>query len=160
MVHYSVKPIRLTLQRSHALAALFATVSLGACAIFLCMPVHPGIKIITSILVAIAAVYTLMQHAWLNLPWSYHALEIGSTGELQLLCRNGTRLTASILPDSFVHPWLTIVNVRLEGSRWRSSVLLTPDRVETEPYRQLRVWLRWGRHDWRAQDLPEEEALR
>lgn len=158
MAHYNVKPIRLTLRRSLLLAASFAAASVAAVTIVLCMPVHPGIKIAACLLIAAAAIRTLLQHAWLALPGSYQGLEVDSRGELRLWRKDGTQQAAAVLPDSVAHPYLTILNIRAAGCRWRGSVLITPDRVDAEPFRQLRVWLRWGRHDWR-QRLGEEEAF-
>lgn len=159
MPHYSVKPVRLVLQRSCLLAALFMLASLSACLIVLCMPVHLGLRLAVCIVIITAGILYTVLHAWLGLPWSYHMLELDAQGKLRLTRKDGTSVAASVLPDSFVGAYLLILNVKVSGSRWRRSLIVTWDRADTEPFRQLRVWLRWGRHDWRSQDLPEEDAV-
>ena len=164
MAHYNVKPLRLTVQPSRRLAALFITVSLAACAIVLCMPLHLwfeffglesfGLKFFVCLAIIVATAYAVMQHAWLVLPASCRMLELDAKGGLQLLRNDGTREEALLLPDSFVNARLTVLNVKI--GRRRRSVLLTPDRTEAEAFRRLRVWLRWGRHDWRRTQVPEE----
>ncbi|HEU4707981.1 MAG TPA: protein YgfX, partial [Methylophilaceae bacterium] len=49
-----------------------------------------------------------------------------------------------VLPESFVAPYLTILNLRVLGRIRRRHLLLTPGGVDMEAFRQLRVWLRWG----------------
>jgi toxin CptA len=62
-----------------------------------------------------------------------------------------------VLAGSFVSAYLTVLNVKTEASRWRTSLILTPDRVDVGAFRRLRVWLRWGRHDRKPLLLREEE---
>lgn len=74
MSHYSVKPIRLVLQRSQLLAAVLMQASLSACLIVLCMPVHLGLKLAACALIIAAAGFYIALHAWLLMPWSYCAV--------------------------------------------------------------------------------------
>ena len=164
MAHYNVKPLRLTVQPSRWLAALFITVSLAACVIVLCMPPRfwseflglelLALKFLACFVIIAATAYAIAQHAWLILPGSCRMLELDAQGNLQWLCHDGTRQDAVVLPDSFVSARLTVLNVKI--GRKRKSVLLTPDRTEAEALRRLRVWLRWGRHDWRRTQVPAE----
>ena len=164
MAHYNVKPLRLMVRPSRWLAALFIMVSLAACVIVLCMPLHHwfkfflaeffGLEFFICLAIIAAASYAVAQHAWLILPASCRMLELDAKGGLQLLRNDGTREEALLLPDSFVSARLTVLNVKI--GRRRRSVLLTPDRTEAEAFRRLRVWLRWGRHDWRRTQVPEE----
>lgn len=161
MSHYSVKPIRLLLQRSYLLAVVLMLASLGACLIVLCMPVHvglelAGLKLAVCVLIIAAAGFYIALHAWLVLPWSYCAVELDGRGELRLLRQDGVRVTAMVLPGSFVSAYLTVLNVKIEAGRWPASVILTPDRVDAAAFRQLRVWLRWGRYGREARE--EEPA--
>ncbi|MDM8546502.1 protein YgfX [Candidatus Venteria ishoeyi] len=48
---------------------------------------------------------------------------------------------ATILPDSYVQPWLIVLNLRWEGGR--ESVVLFPDALAAECFRHLRVRLRY-----------------
>lgn len=48
---------------------------------------------------------------------------------------------ASLLSNSLVFPWLTILNFKLETGRLRS-VIIFPDSLDKEVFRQLRVRLK------------------
>jgi len=48
-----------------------------------------------------------------------------------------------VLEGSFVAPWLTIVRYKLDASWWPRNLLILPDMLPTEIFRQLRVWLKW-----------------
>lgn len=154
MPHYSVKPIQLTLQPSYLLAAVLAAAGAGACLIVACMPLAISLRFLVCVPIIFATLYCIAQEALLSLPWSYAGLELNHKGELQLISQDGTRSAATVLPSSFMAAYLTILNLKLEHSRWRRNLIVTPDRVDSGAYRQLRVWLRWGRQV--VDDVPEE----
>ena len=58
--------------------------------------------------------------------------------------RNGRQVAGKVLPDSIIAPLLTIVNFLPQGSRSVRSVVILPDSLDTDSFRQLRVGLRWG----------------
>ncbi|HWT28123.1 MAG TPA: protein YgfX [Methylophilaceae bacterium] len=162
MSHYNVKPIRLDFKLSLRLFVLLVCVALGSCAIVLYLPIRPlldqafgqpfaqvlsqGIKLGAVILILL----TLRQHGlkqWQRTPQACKALCLDSKGAWQLEYADGSVHAVTILPTSFVAPYLTILHCRLAG-RWSSqSVVILPDAVDAEAYRRLRVWLRWGYQD-------------
>jgi toxin CptA len=81
----------------------------------------------------------------LRLPGSLVGLELNSKGELHVQRQDGKKQSVTVLADSVVLPYLTILNLKMDGRRWHRHMLITPDRVESNAFRQLRVWLRWGR---------------
>lgn len=118
------------------------------------MPLAVSLKFLVCVPIIVATPYFIAQEALLSLPWSYVGLELDYKGELRLIRKDGTKNAATVLHSSFMAEYLTILNVKLEQSRWRRNLILTPDRVDSGAYRQLRVWLRWGRQA--AGDMPEE----
>jgi len=46
--------------------------------------------------------------------------------------------------DSLVTPFITVLNVLPQGARLARSVVILPDSLDAESFRQLRVWLKWG----------------
>jgi hypothetical protein len=48
-----------------------------------------------------------------------------------------------VVDGSFVAPWLTIVYWRPLGARFTRTLLVLPDMLDPEPFRALRVILRW-----------------
>jgi toxin CptA len=50
---------------------------------------------------------------------------------------------ASLLGTSFVSPYLAVLNLKPGNSRLARHIVLLPDSLEKEEFRQLRVLLRW-----------------
>lgn len=108
------------------------------------MPIPISLKILICVPAVLAAAYFIAQDALLWLPWSLTDLALDSKGELSVTRKDGLVGTASVLPSSFVAAYLTVLNLKIGTSYWRSNLLLAPDRVDAEAFRRLRVWLRWG----------------
>jgi toxin CptA len=126
------------------LAGTFACASAGACLILLFMPLPLWIGLPLCMMAAVSGYYHVMD-ALLRLPWSLIAFELNGKGELHVLRRDGSRHHAQILPTSVVTPSLTLLNFKVGDTVWRRHMLITPDRVDAEAFRRLRVWLRWSR---------------
>lgn len=65
--------------------------------------------------------------------------EYGDTGNY-VTTRRGHRLAVEVQSSSFVHPSLTVLNMRDNRGHYHHLVL-APDRVDAEAYRALRVRL-------------------
>lgn len=64
-------------------------------------------------------------------------------GALLLDRREGENVRATVLGTSYVSASLTVLNLRIIGRRLVEHVLVVPDNVDPEAFRQLRVLLRW-----------------
>ncbi|MBI5918284.1 MAG: hypothetical protein HY849_02765 [Nitrosomonadales bacterium] len=87
--------------------------------------------------------YLLWSVALLRSPASCVGL-VFEPDRVVLMQRNGTAVRAQLLGDSLVMPWLTVLNLKPEGVRWARRVVILPDSLDAESFRELRVWLRWG----------------
>jgi toxin CptA len=56
-------------------------------------------------------------------------------------------LICIISGDSFVTPYLTVLNLKPEGARFAHALVILPDSLEAESFRRLRVRLKWGTAD-------------
>lgn len=144
MANYNVKPLRLTVRSSPRLAYVFMAAGVVAGLCVLLAPLPWWVKTPVLIAVTLATWHALTLHAWQRLPAACCGIEIDGKGRLVLQRRDGSTAEAVVERDSIVTVPLTILNLRLAQRRKRVSVLLTPDRVEAETYRRLRVWLRWA----------------
>lgn len=151
MAHYSPNPLAIDLRPSHLLAAVLAAVGTGAMTLLLWLPLPAGYQAPLVLLLFAATLYAVLHDAWRRLPWSVTALQLAADGSLRCMRRDGRWLSAQVQDSSCVTAWLTVLDLRLSGARFRRSVVLLPDCLEAEAYRKLRVWLRWGRRD---QNLP------
>jgi len=110
------------------------------------------------ILIALSTIYYAMDKALLLMPWSYVKLHVDVKNEWKLQCKDGRNVVILISKDSVVTPHLTILNFNIyrantDGSKSNnqaqnyllsSSIVILPDNIDAESYRQLRVRLRWG----------------
>jgi toxin CptA len=154
-LHYNVRPIQLVLKPSYLLAIILASAGLGAIAILASVPLPLIARVFLIFAVVAATVYHIM-NILLWLPWSLDKLELNGKGELHVSRRDGKTQAVHILPSSFVMPYLTILNLAIRGTKWHRSMLVMPDRVENEAFRQLRVWLRWSSQTASGDDVAEE----
>jgi toxin CptA len=86
--------------------------------------------------------------------WNYrrHILMIGGRSPRRVICksdgswylqdRDGEVRAAELLPSSYLHPRLVILNFRLEKSRRRRNLVLCSDSLDVRSLRQLRQHLR------------------
>ena len=76
-------------------------------------------------------------------PSRFVALRLDQDGNLACDLRDGTRLPATLLPDSTVFSWLVVLRLRLDGERSALSLPLFQDHMSGDEFRTLRLWLRW-----------------
>lgn len=100
-------------------------------------------KILLVLLVSVSLLYHVWHDAWL-LALSSNKTLLLDGDMILLVARNGDQVTARVLADSLVTPFITILNVLPQGSYLARSVIILPDSLDAEAFRQLRVWLKWG----------------
>lgn len=96
--------------------------------------------------------YAISMHGTRGLPWSVVKLTINAKQELHVVRKDGQRIPVQVEASSVVTPYLTLlqlstIQVERHEKAWlnRQAIIVLPDNVEREAYRQLRVWLRWGK---------------
>lgn len=145
-----MKPIRLDFKPSITLTLMICIAGLGAVAILILPALIWQIKLPAGMAIFTAVAYAVCRHGLLWMPWSYVALCVNSSNQLQLMRRDGKVLSVDVCGDSVVTPYLTVVNCREPDEKWFAclrapQLVILPDMLDAESYRQLRVWLRWGR---------------
>jgi toxin CptA len=104
----------------------------------------PQTGLILLLLVLIwSALYYVLRDARLTLAGSWVALRL-EEDHVVLFNRNGDELMGKLLPGSVVTPFIVILNIALQGRRGQKNVVLMPDSLNVESFRQLRVALKWG----------------
>ncbi len=61
-----------------------------------------------------------------------------------LFNRKGDESVGKLLRSSLVMPQMVILNIALPKHFWRINIVLMPDSMDAESFRQLRVALKWG----------------
>jgi toxin CptA len=148
--HYNVKPIVATLAPSRLLAALLVGMH-GLCALLVVlMPLASTLRLTLLMIIAASLAYHLLRDVLQRLPASVSGLHLATDGTFSVRLRQSDWVPAEVLGTSFVQPWLTVLNLKLERGRFMHPVVLLPDALNHDDFRRLRVWLKWGRHG--AQD--------
>lgn len=120
------------------------------CCILIPLTLPWQIKLLLVVAVVLSAAYAVYGYGLLLLPWSGVALMVNAKNELQITRRNGVQLSDLLVcADSVVTPYLTIVryhpkNAPMLRRIFTARLIIMPDAIDAESYRQLRVWLRWG----------------
>lgn len=145
MSYYSAKPIHLNLQPSILLASIIGFVVLLMSLVLIILPLGAAFKWPLLVLIVIASTHSIRRYALLTSATAVTHLSLAQTSKLQLTYKDGTQAEVRVLESSFVSPYLTALNLREVETGRRLSILLLPDSAESNGFRQLRVWLRWGR---------------
>jgi hypothetical protein len=96
-----------------------------------------------AVLLLCALIYYLCRDVALILPYSY--IKIRLDGEnIMLITRNGNEIPCQLARDSLVTPVLTIVNFLPANKQRVRSVMIFPDSMGKEAFRELRVLLKWS----------------
>ena len=109
------------------------------CILFLTMP--SWIKALLLLFCIISLVYWLRQQVILKNKSSIMKLWQESDGEWKLLSCAEQTLRAQLQGDSVVTRYWVLLNFNLIEKRKRISVMLCPDALSADEFRQLRVWL-------------------
>ncbi len=154
-----MKPINLTLQSSQHLylVLILASLLFGGMCYFMPLPVFWRFLMI--VFVGLATTYSCLRYALLAHPSSVVAIQVNSKNQLLLVRKDGQQLAVQVLENTVVTSGLTLLSCWVEeASLWQKiftlHVIILPDAVDVEHYRQLRVWLRWAKDR-----LPQTAAL-
>ena len=135
--------LRLSLKSSPYLAIGLTLGHLAALGCVLIVPSPLWLKLVLSGALVASLIHTLTLHAWRNRASSIIALQCDSDGLAVIQMCSGGEREARVLGSSFVAWYLTIVLLKPNTSGRVHTLLVLPDMLEAELFRQLRVWLKW-----------------
>lgn len=100
-------------------------------------------KIGLAVLLAGALAYYLSRDAWLLLLSSPVGIRVEEE-YVSVLTRGGYEFSGKVSRDSLITPMLTILNVASQEAKIVRSVVIFPDSMDKEDFREMRVLLKWG----------------
>jgi len=106
-----------------------------------------SVKLLGMGVLVASLIFYLRHYALLKSPESVVAIELSETMQCTLETRGGKHLPCVILGSTFVAPYLVVLNLKLPNKFLGCSVVILPDSIDGEEFRQLRVLLRWK---WKA----------
>lgn len=148
--------IKISLKPSLLLLGLLTGISMLSCVAVAVLPISLFFKCTLVATMICSTFYYTLRDALLLLPWSWQQLEVTTGGELRLTNQRGQQLKPTLAATTFIHPLLVILNIKqsIGVRRWFTGLpplVLFSDalahKAASEQHRQLRVWLRWWKHD-------------
>lgn len=148
------------LKSSRTLGTVLGFAHFAAIVLLWPLMMPPSAKLAGSALLVISLVFYLRRYALLHSPDSVSSLEVTDEMVCILNTCDGRQITCALLGSSFVAPYLTVLDLNplkidktdmssRQLSRYFSrSIVILPDGINPEEFRQLRVLLRWK---WRNQ---------
>ncbi|MBS0319899.1 MAG: hypothetical protein JSR18_05105 [Proteobacteria bacterium] len=144
------EPQRFDLECSR-LQRAFVVLSHAATAVVIaCVPLPPGCAPCAWLLLV-----ALAWREWQRLPPAALVVRLDAT--LTLLWRNGTAVDAFLANGGYLCRWLAIIEWHESGRRRRQTLAITPDMLDAEAFRRLRVQLRYASSE-DAHDSPLSHA--
>jgi toxin CptA len=135
--------LSLRLRPSRALTWLLAGAHAMAATALWLAPFAAAWSLAGSVALATYLVWVLRQHAWRNAAGSVVELELRDDCSVSARSHAGRWTGYQVSGATFVSPLLTVLNLDAQAG-WRGrSVLITPDSLDADSFRRLRVWLRW-----------------
>lgn len=134
--HFALHPSRL-------LFLCIVAAHLLVMGVFALLP-FPAILYLTLLCVLLlSCVYYVLRDASLRLEGACVALRLEEK-YIVLVDRENREMTGKLLGSSVVTPYLTVLNIALDGVRRTRNVVILPDSMDATSFRQLRVLLKWG----------------
>jgi toxin CptA len=131
------------LSPSRTFSVLLIFIHVLTVVVVLLLPMIVLAKTIFLVTLLLALRYSLRRYAWLLLPGSFVGMRI--EGErISLFRRDAAEVTGTILSDSLITPLVVVINMLPDANSGIRSIVIFPDGIEKEQFRQLRVLLRWG----------------
>lgn len=141
----SAATVDVAIRPSRTLAGVLAAAHGGAivCVMITALPLWARLSL--TVLVAAGLWHSLTRYVLQRRPDAITGLRCDGDGRWFVRWRTGVVEPVSLLPDSYLHPAVVVVNLRVEADRRRRAVILLADNVDPESFRRLRVCLKLGK---------------
>jgi toxin CptA len=133
------------IKHSFLLATVLAGVHFAAGVTLLPLALSTDLRVVIATVITLSLLRSIWVHAMLRAEHSIIAIAIEDQKSCILHTRGGAMLPARILGSTYVTPVLTVINVKPTGTYFAHHILLLPDSIEPEEFRELRTLLRWAR---------------
>ena len=130
-------------KHSYQLAFILSLAHLATAGLLWLLELPLSIKVIAAAALVFSLIYYLRQDALLTASDAVVVLVLSDEMQCILTTRSDELIVCSILGSTFVAPYLTVLNLQPVGKFFTCSVVILPDGIDVEEFRQLRVWLRW-----------------
>jgi toxin CptA len=151
------QPVNIEIKPSGLLLGLLCLISIAASIILWQLSEQMLFRLAFLLLVTITTIYFVLRDALLLLPQSWKVLSINTNGKLEMVNKRGERFQPILTGETFVHPYLTILNIERSGLHFDlPPLMLLSGQADRQQLRRLHVWLNWSNPH---QDSKLEEGL-
>ncbi|MDO8706062.1 MAG: hypothetical protein Q7J84_14060 [Sulfuricaulis sp.] len=133
----------LNIKASRFLTGVLLFVHLGGMILLLAVPGAWPVRLALGALLGWSLYRSLRIHAWRRGPSAIEAIEMDGEGMVSVRFAGRDDWHACQISSRFVHPWLTLLALKIENRCWPVSLAIAADAVEPEPFRCWRVALRF-----------------
>ena len=144
--------LTLHIKPSQQLTLLFSCAHMGCIIIIALLDGSMLLKASGMLLLALSLIYYIRTYASLQSANAIVSLYLSRDSTCITQTRSGQQQHWHIEGSSFVTPYLTVLSLKSNELLFSRSIVIFPDNIDAELFRQLRVWLRWK---WKDTDLPE-----
>lgn len=123
-------PLEVEINQSRSLIGLVLLISVIAALCIVLLPVHLVYKLLACIAIAALAYVEILKH-------NQSRQLIWDENNLWIIKSTSTDIRASLLADSYVSPWLTVLCFRTDANK-NLIVIIFPDAIHPEQFRRLR----------------------
>lgn len=144
--------IDVAVKPSLLLLGLLSIISILSCLGIGMMPIPLFFKLLVMIVIVGSSLYYTLRDGLLLLPWSWQRIQVSHLGQLTLTNKQGQQFTPDLAAASFIHPFLIILNLKKPRLQQQLLGMALPavtlfSEKGCQQHRQLRVWLRWWKHE-------------
>lgn len=132
-----------SINSSRTLAVLLLVIHGFAAAALVLLPAPLWSKAVAGGALLCSLVYYLCHDAWLCLPTACVAFRLDKS-RVVLIFRNGREQSGQLQGDSVVMPFIILLRVLPQDALLARSLVIFQDAIAPEPFRELRVALRWN----------------
>ena len=146
-------PLLVDIIPSRWLLVAMLVLHVGAMSLVALTSLSIAIKVGINLLIITEFTLVLLRFGWCTTWFSiaipmmqYKSVEWDDNDQWLLRDQDNQEHAALLLPGSYVHPYLVIVNLRLLNKSWFSRnvyLVFLPDNIDRELFRRLRIRLRW-----------------
>jgi toxin CptA len=130
---------------SYRLAAILSIVHLATGSLLGLLALPLGVKVIIVVVLIISLIHYLRQDALLTANNAVVAFVLLDKMQCTVTTYSGESMSCAVMSSTFVAPYLTVLNLKSTKKFFAYSVVILPDSIDAEEFRQLRVWLHWRR---------------
>lgn len=129
----------LNIKVSHFLAAAFLFITVGAMALVMVLPLP--VRLVLWLILGFNLYWLLSTYAWRTGKSAIEAVELDNEASLSVRFAGDEAWHSCQVKSRFIHPWLTLLSLRVAGRKLPIKLVIAADAVDAELFRRWRVRL-------------------